>query len=147
MLLFNYLEEHNTVTRIARQLTGKHLATEYTHATIQLRMLLRVVKQQSAPIKSLTGNYVTGFLWSVPWPLLCNNSVNELSTMDRPFSVGSVQRGYLENHRRYKGVLGRRQSQEVRMWRRVEDCLSDSETEQARTTADKLKKLACKLCK
>jgi hypothetical protein len=48
---------------ISRQWTGKHLATEYTHATIELRILLLVARQQSAPIKSLTRNYVTGFLW------------------------------------------------------------------------------------
>jgi hypothetical protein len=38
---------NNTVTCIARQRTGKHLATEYTHATIQLGMLLLVARQQS----------------------------------------------------------------------------------------------------
>jgi hypothetical protein len=48
---------------IARQRTGKHLATEYTHATIELRTLLLVARQQSVPIKSLTSYYVTGFLW------------------------------------------------------------------------------------
>jgi hypothetical protein len=31
-------------------------------------------------------------------PLLCNSSVNELSTMERPFSLGSVPRGYLEDN-------------------------------------------------
>jgi hypothetical protein len=67
--------------------------------------------------------------------------------MERPFSMGFVQRGYLEDHRRYRAVLGRRQSREVRILRRAEDCLSDSETELAKTTADKLKRLACKLCK
>jgi hypothetical protein len=51
------------VTCIARQRTGKHLATEYTNATIELRMLLPVAKQQSTPIKSITRNYITGFLW------------------------------------------------------------------------------------
>jgi hypothetical protein len=34
------------VTCIARQRTGKYLATEYTHATIELRMLLLVARQQ-----------------------------------------------------------------------------------------------------
>jgi hypothetical protein len=51
------------VTCIARQRSGKHLATEYTHTTIELRMLLLVASQQSTPMKSLTRNYVTGFLW------------------------------------------------------------------------------------
>jgi hypothetical protein len=37
-----------SVTCIARQRTGKHLATEYTHATIELQMLLLVARQQSA---------------------------------------------------------------------------------------------------
>jgi hypothetical protein len=36
------------VTCIARQRTDKHLATEYTQATIELRMLLLVARQQSA---------------------------------------------------------------------------------------------------
>jgi hypothetical protein len=40
-------------------------------------MLFLVARQREAPMKSLNGNYVTGFLWSVPWPLLCNNSVNK----------------------------------------------------------------------
>jgi hypothetical protein len=38
---------HHTVTCIARQRTGKHLTTEYTHATIELQMLLPVARQQS----------------------------------------------------------------------------------------------------
>jgi hypothetical protein len=38
----------NIVTCIARQRTGKHLAAKYTHATIELRMLLLVARQQSA---------------------------------------------------------------------------------------------------
>jgi hypothetical protein len=38
----------NILTCITRQRTGKHLATEYTHATIELRMLLLVARQQSA---------------------------------------------------------------------------------------------------
>jgi hypothetical protein len=38
----------NIVTCIARQRTGKHLASEYTNATIELRMLLLVARQQSA---------------------------------------------------------------------------------------------------
>jgi hypothetical protein len=41
------LRQH-IVTCIARQRTGKHLATEYTHSTIELRMLLLVARQQSA---------------------------------------------------------------------------------------------------
>jgi hypothetical protein len=53
---------HNIVTCMARQRTGKHLATEYTHATIELRILLLVARQESTPMKSLTKNYVTGFL-------------------------------------------------------------------------------------
>jgi hypothetical protein len=39
----NALEEH-IVTCIARQRTDKHLATEYMHATIELRMLLLVAR-------------------------------------------------------------------------------------------------------
>jgi hypothetical protein len=35
-----------TVPCIARKQTGKHHATEYTHATIELRMLLLVARQQ-----------------------------------------------------------------------------------------------------
>jgi hypothetical protein len=54
---------YNTVICIARQRTSKHLATEYTHATTELRMLLLVARHQLTPIKSLTRNYVTGFLW------------------------------------------------------------------------------------
>jgi hypothetical protein len=50
-----------TVTCIARQRTGKHLATEYTHATIELRMLLLVARQQSALMKLLTRNYDNWF--------------------------------------------------------------------------------------
>jgi hypothetical protein len=38
----------NIVTCIARQRTGKHPVTEYIHATIELRMLLLVARQQSA---------------------------------------------------------------------------------------------------
>jgi hypothetical protein len=38
----------NIVTCFARQRTGKHLATEYTHATIEFRMLLLVPRQQPA---------------------------------------------------------------------------------------------------
>jgi hypothetical protein len=53
----------DSVAYIARQQTGKHLATAYTHTTIELRMLLFVANQQSTPVKSLTRNYVTGFLW------------------------------------------------------------------------------------
>jgi hypothetical protein len=81
------------VTCIARQRTGKHLATEYTHATIELRMLLLVARQQSErqSASEITIMYLF-FCGSVPWPLLCNSSVNKLSTMVRPFSVGSVQR-------------------------------------------------------
>jgi hypothetical protein len=56
------MNKHN-VTCIARQRTGKHLATEYTNAAIELRMLLLVARQQPTPMKSLTRNYVTGFLW------------------------------------------------------------------------------------
>jgi hypothetical protein len=36
------------VTCIVRQRAGKHLVTKYTHATIELRMLLLVARQQSA---------------------------------------------------------------------------------------------------
>jgi hypothetical protein len=57
------IHDYNIVTCIARQRTGNHLATEYTHATIELTMLLVVAKQQSAPMKSLARNYVTSFLW------------------------------------------------------------------------------------
>jgi hypothetical protein len=60
----NYVQgKVNIVTCIARQRAGKHLATEYAHATIKLRMLLLIARQQSAPVKLLTRNYVTGFLW------------------------------------------------------------------------------------
>jgi hypothetical protein len=38
----------DTVTCIARQQTDKHLATEYTDETIELRMLFLVARQQSA---------------------------------------------------------------------------------------------------
>jgi hypothetical protein len=37
----------NIVTCIARQRTGKHLATDYMHAKIELRMLLLVARHQS----------------------------------------------------------------------------------------------------
>jgi hypothetical protein len=41
-----YIEEfYYIVMCIVRQRTDKHLATEYTHATIELRMLLLVVRQ------------------------------------------------------------------------------------------------------
>jgi hypothetical protein len=30
--------------------------------------------------------------------LLCNGSINELSTIRQPFSMGSVPRGYLEDN-------------------------------------------------
>jgi hypothetical protein len=45
--IVNELSSHDQhiVTCIARQRTGKHLATEYTHATIELRMLLLVIRQ------------------------------------------------------------------------------------------------------
>jgi hypothetical protein len=61
--ILNIFQVVHIVTCIVRQRTGKHLATEYTHATVELRMLLLVARQQSAPIKSLTRNYVTCFLW------------------------------------------------------------------------------------
>jgi hypothetical protein len=61
--LMNEFLLNNNVMCTARQRTGKHLATDYTHATIQLRMLLVVARPQSAPMKSLTRNYVTGFRW------------------------------------------------------------------------------------
>jgi hypothetical protein len=54
---------YHSVTCTARQRTGKHLATEYKHAAIELRILLLVARQQSAPMKFLSRNYVTGFLW------------------------------------------------------------------------------------
>jgi hypothetical protein len=47
-MIINYLKIKYIVTCIARQRTDKHLATEYTHATIELRMLLLVARQQSA---------------------------------------------------------------------------------------------------
>jgi hypothetical protein len=40
------MDPNNTVTCIARQRTVKHLATEYTHATTELRMLFLVARQQ-----------------------------------------------------------------------------------------------------
>jgi hypothetical protein len=61
--LYNVEWWDNIVTCIARQRTGKHLATEYTQTTIELQMLLIVARQQSTPMKSLTRNYVTRFLW------------------------------------------------------------------------------------
>jgi hypothetical protein len=85
-------------------------------------------------------------------------SLTELNYIAIVFGV-SVQRSYPEGHMRYRAsfkeefeewVFSKKQSREVRMWRRVEDCfkcLSDSETESAKTTADKLKRLMCKLCK
>jgi peptidoglycan biosynthesis protein MviN/MurJ (putative lipid II flippase) len=39
-------DNNNNVTCIARQRTGKHLATEYTQATIEFWMLLLVARQQ-----------------------------------------------------------------------------------------------------
>jgi hypothetical protein len=42
-----YKRANNIVRCIAKQRTGKHLATEYTHATIELRMLLLVARQKS----------------------------------------------------------------------------------------------------
>jgi hypothetical protein len=51
----------NIVMCIARQRTDKHLATEYTHAKIELRMLLLVARQQSAPSGWRGSYYVTGF--------------------------------------------------------------------------------------
>jgi hypothetical protein len=62
------------VTCIARQQTDKNLATEYTYATIELRMLFLVARQREAPMKSLSGNYVTGCLWSVPCPVPSNDT-------------------------------------------------------------------------
>jgi hypothetical protein len=55
------------VTCIARQQTDKHLATEYTHATIELRMLILVARQR--PVNNaMTSRNSTGirFLRSMP---------------------------------------------------------------------------------
>jgi hypothetical protein len=49
------------VTCIARQQTDKHLMAEYTHTTIELRMLFLVARQQSARQAASNIN-VTGFL-------------------------------------------------------------------------------------
>jgi hypothetical protein len=74
-------------TFIVRQRTGKHRATEYTHATIELRMLLLVARQQSTPMKSLAGNYVTGFLWvcavTIARQRLAKQTVNNGATVFR----------------------------------------------------------------
>jgi hypothetical protein len=71
---------------IARQRTGKHLVTEYTHTT-ELQTLLLVARQQSAPIKSLTRNYVTGFLWvravTIAIQRLDKRSLNNKATVFR----------------------------------------------------------------
>jgi hypothetical protein len=78
--------------------------------------------------------YVTGFLW-VRAVTIAMQQLNELSTMERPFSVESVQRGYLEDHRRYRAVSGQISKCEyVKML---------SETEYVKTTGDRLKRLAC----
>jgi hypothetical protein len=49
-LLYNSMKRNkiNSVMCIARQRTGKHLATEYTHATTELRTSFLVARQQSA---------------------------------------------------------------------------------------------------
>jgi uncharacterized membrane protein YozB (DUF420 family) len=50
-VIFIYLTHiflFSIVTCISKQRTDKHLATKYTHATIELRMLLLVARQQSA---------------------------------------------------------------------------------------------------
>jgi hypothetical protein len=60
------------VTCIARQQTDKHLATT------ELQMLFLVARQREAPMKSLSGSYVTGFPWSVPCPLPSNDTINTL---------------------------------------------------------------------
>jgi hypothetical protein len=51
---------------------------EYTYATIELQMLFLVARQREAPMKSLNGNYVTGFLWSMPCALPRNDTINTL---------------------------------------------------------------------
>jgi hypothetical protein len=65
-------------------------------------------------MKSLSGNYVTGLLWvravTIAMQQLSKQTLNNGATL---FSVGSVQRGYLEDHRRYRAVLGRRQLRNV----------------------------------
>jgi hypothetical protein len=58
-------------------------------------------------MKSLSGNYVTGFLWvravTIAMQQLSKRTLNNGAN----FSVGSVQRGYLEDHRRYRAVSTR----------------------------------------
>jgi hypothetical protein len=46
--------------RVARQQTDKH------HVTIGLRMLFPVTRQREAPMKSLSGNNVAGYLAMTP---------------------------------------------------------------------------------
>jgi hypothetical protein len=89
------------VTCIARQQTDKHLETEYTHATIELRMLLLVARQQSAPMKSLSGNNVAGCL------AMTQINIRSQQYGKRLFSMRSVPRLY---HPRYK--YNRRSSRE-----------------------------------
>jgi hypothetical protein len=78
-------------------------------------MLLLIAWQQSTPMKSLTRYYVIGFLWvravTIAMQRLDKRTLNNKATV----SVGSVQRVYLEDHQRYKAVLGRRKSWEVYM--------------------------------
>jgi hypothetical protein len=55
-------------------------------------------------MKLLSGNYVTGFLWvramTIAMQQLSKRTLNNGATL----SVGSVQRGYLEVHRRYRAL-------------------------------------------
>jgi hypothetical protein len=55
-----------SVTCIARQRNGKHLATEYTDAKIELRMLLLVARQQSARQSASEVTVTNWFSGTVP---------------------------------------------------------------------------------
>jgi hypothetical protein len=59
--------------------------------------------------------YVTGFLWVLAVTIAMQQLDKRTLNNKQPFSVKSVQRGYLEDHRRYRAVLDKRQSREVRM--------------------------------
>jgi hypothetical protein len=61
-------------------------------------------------------------MWSAPSKrTLPGNAAVNMHTQqwETVFSVRSVQRSYLEGHRRCSTVLGRRQTRDVRIWRRV----------------------------
>jgi hypothetical protein len=85
-------------------------------------MLLLVARQQSAPMKSLSGNYVTGFLWvravTIAMQQLSKQTLNNGATyfpwgLCRGVILKTI--GATDSDSDYRGVLGRRQSREVRM--------------------------------